>query len=111
MKTMPPSLAIFAHNEESRILDCLKSLRAASSDADSLPVRVLINGSKDRTEAEQFAKWDGSIMEIKGKNGRAIEDYTKFQGQDEVVFDRNSKFRVTDVDKSSDQYKIFLEEL
>jgi hypothetical protein len=78
---------------------------------DVVEEKAFTSSSKDRTEAEQFAKWDGSIMEIKGKNGRSIENYTKFQGQDEVVFDRNSKFKVTDVDKSSDQYKIFLEEM
>jgi hypothetical protein len=78
---------------------------------DVVEEKAFSSSSKDKVEAEKFAKWDGTFMEIKGKNGRSIESYTKFQGQDEVVFDRNSKFKVTDVDKSSDQYKIFLEEM
>lgn len=78
---------------------------------DTIDEKAFISSSKDRAEAEKFASWDGSLMEIKGKNGKSIEDNTKFEGQDEVVFDRGSKFKVTGRDDSEDLKKIFLEEV
>ncbi|MFC3491505.1 ADP-ribosyltransferase [Glycomyces rhizosphaerae] len=78
---------------------------------DVVDEKAFISSSKDRAEAEKFASWDGALMEIKGKNGKSIEADTKFQGQDEVVFDRNSKFKVTGRDDSDDLKKIFLEEV
>src|SRR5262249_8198554 len=43
-------LAVFAHNEEKRILRCLESILGATAHPERLRVKVLINGSRDRTE-------------------------------------------------------------
>lgn len=45
-----PCVAIFAHNEAARISDCLKSLEFAYHTPRAVRVRVLVNGSTDRTE-------------------------------------------------------------
>ena len=45
------SVAVFAHNEEKNIHTCLESIRLATERPDDISVKVLINGSTDRTEA------------------------------------------------------------
>lgn len=79
---------------------------------DIVDEKAFISSSKDRAEAEKFTDWGGSVMEIKGRNGKYIEGNTKFEGQDEVVFNRDSKFKVTGRDDSDEAVKkIFLEEV
>src|SRR5262245_22728798 len=46
----PPHIAVFAHNEERRIARCLESLTWATREPEAVHVKVLINGSTDRTE-------------------------------------------------------------
>jgi glycosyltransferase involved in cell wall biosynthesis len=82
-----PSVAVFAHNEEARILDCLKSL------PDSMQVKVLINGSKDRTE-QIVREWAATHPNVEpviiamGDKANAWNTYV-YSGID---FDRNHYF-------------------
>jgi len=83
----PPCVAVFAHNEESRILDCLKSL------PDSAQVKVLINGSTDRTE-QIVREWAATHPNVEpvvipmGDKANAWNTYV-YSG---IAFDRNHYF-------------------
>lgn len=46
---MTINIAVFAHNEEANIERCLGSIREATSQPECLSVKVLVNGSTDRT--------------------------------------------------------------
>jgi hypothetical protein len=53
------------------------------------------SSSKDPGVAQGFAGPNGAIFKIDGKNGRYIEDYTDFPGEEEVAFDRGTRYEVT----------------
>lgn len=84
---LPPCVAVLAHNEEARILECLKSL------PDSVQVKVLINGSKDRTEqiVRDWAVTHPNIEPViipMGDKANAWNTYV-YSG---IAFDRNHYF-------------------
>ena len=89
----PPSVAIFAHNEERRIARCLESLTWAARDPSSIQVKVLINGSTDRTE-EIVSGWAQSHPNVEpvvislGDKANAWNEYV----YSSLPLDRNHYF-------------------
>lgn len=83
--------------------------------------------SSSKVQSEAFGTFEDKIktksnetvchIEILSKNGRDISDISQFNGifttenQQEVIFDKGSRFKVVSVDKEDDIYYFTLQEL
>ncbi len=89
----PPSVAVFAHNEERHIARCLESLTWATREPGRIQVKVLINGSTDQTEkivrewAESHPNVEPVVIPV-GDKANAWNTYV-YSG---LSFDRNHYF-------------------
>jgi glycosyltransferase involved in cell wall biosynthesis len=89
----PPAVAVFAHNEERRIGRCLESLTWAARDPSTIQIKILINGSTDRTEqivrawAATHSNVEPIVIEL-GDKANAWNTYV-YGG---IAFDRNHYF-------------------
>jgi len=89
----PFHVAIFAHNEERHILRCLKSLAYTDPGSLAVHIKVLINGSTDRTE-QIVRDWAGRNPNVQpvviplGDKANAWNTYV-YSGLD---FERNHYF-------------------
>ena len=81
----------------------------------SISLPTFTSTSLDQSTAMDFAsKKTGSesvVIEMRSKNGVYLNGSSIFPKEDEVLFDRNSKFNIVSVNKKTKPYKIVLEEL
>lgn len=70
-----------------------------------------LSTSKDEGVAGTFFKDKGAFFTIDGASGRNMTKYSKMEWQQEVVFDKGSRFKVTGRDERADGSHISLEEL
>src|SRR5262245_31174185 len=107
----PPHVAVFAHNEERRIARCLESLTRATREPDAIHVKVLINGSTDKTEqivrdwATNHANVEPVVIAV-GDKANAWNTYA-YSGLD---FDRNHYFLDGDCEVTPNTLDVLEEE-
>ncbi len=60
---------------------------------------------------QSFVQNKPAVMLINSKNGKGISKFSSIQIQKQILFKRNAKFRVLDLEQTKDKIKIYLEEV